>query len=68
MLHFLQRLVAARKAETGASAVEYGLLLAAIAAVIAAVLILLGPQVKASFQKSCDTIKTGNNAGVAATC
>ena len=68
MLHYLQRLVAGRKDETGASAVEYGLLLAAIAAIVAAILLLLGPQVKASFQKSCDAIKTGNNAGVAATC
>ncbi|CAA9363113.1 MAG: hypothetical protein AVDCRST_MAG36-2811 [uncultured Nocardioidaceae bacterium] len=67
MLHFLQRLVAGRD-ETGASAVEYGLLLAAIAAIVAAILLLLGPQVKASFQSSCDAIKTGNNGGTAATC
>ena len=68
MLNFMQRLVAGRKDETGASAVEYGLLLAAIAAIVAAILLLLGPQVKASFQKSCDAIKTSNAGGTASTC
>ncbi|MBI1377631.1 MAG: Flp family type IVb pilin [Frankiales bacterium] len=42
--------------DEGASAVEYGLLVAAIAAVIVAVVFVLGTKVKAAFQSTCDTI------------
>jgi len=40
---------ALRRDDRGATAVEYGLLVAAIAAVIVAVVILLGAQVSAAF-------------------
>ena len=42
--------------ERGATAVEYGLMVALIAAVIAAVVTLLGTDVKAAFQKVVDAI------------
>jgi pilus assembly protein Flp/PilA len=38
--------------EDGASAVEYGLLVAAIAAIIVAVVFLLGNRVKSTFSKT----------------
>ena len=42
--------------ERGATAVEYGLMVALIAAVIAAVVTLLGTDVKDAFQKVVDAI------------
>jgi len=45
--------------DEGASAVEYGLLLAAIAAVIVAVVFLLGGKVKTAFQSTCTSISAG---------
>lgn len=43
--------------DDGASAVEYGLLLAAVAAVVVAAVFLLGGAVKELFTSSCDTIQ-----------
>src|SRR4051812_50099110 len=43
-------------AEKGASAVEYGLMVAAIAAVIVGTVFALGGFVKASFDKTCSAI------------
>jgi pilus assembly protein Flp/PilA len=57
MLQFIQRL-AARKDEKGASAVEYGLLVAAIAALIVVIVFALGGIVSEVFQDTCDTIST----------
>lgn len=45
------------KEEDGAAAVEYGLLVALIAAVIVAVVGLLGTEIKGAFQTVCDKIK-----------
>jgi Flp pilus assembly pilin Flp len=45
-----------RRDEAGATAVEYGLLLALIAAVIIAVVILLGGQVSSGFQDFVDQL------------
>jgi pilus assembly protein Flp/PilA len=42
--------------DRGATAVEYGLLVALIAAVIVAIVILLGRQVSNAFQSVSDTI------------
>ena len=39
--------------DEGASAVEYGLLVAAIAAIIVAVVFLLGNRVNSAFSKTC---------------
>ncbi len=66
MLHFMQRLVAGRKDETGASAVEYGLLVAAIAALVVVIVFALGGVVKGVFTKSCTSIQA--KAATTETC
>ncbi len=65
MLQFLQRLVN-RKDEKGASAVEYGLLVAAIAALIVVIVFALGGLVKNVFTKTCTDI--GTKATVSNSC
>ena len=67
MLEFLQRLAAGRKDETGASAVEYGLLVAAIAALIVVAVFGIGKVVSGSFSSTCTTLKTQTN-DTTATC
>ncbi len=62
MVQFLQRLVTGRKDEAGASAVEYGLLVAAIAALVVAVVFALGGVVKGVFNSTCT--KVGTQASV----
>jgi pilus assembly protein Flp/PilA len=54
----------ARRGDEGASAVEYGLLVAAIAAVVVALVFALGAYVRGAFQTSCDSIA---NSGVKST-
>jgi pilus assembly protein Flp/PilA len=57
MLSYLQRLVHGRRTdEKGASAVEYGLLVAAIAALIALVVFGFGSVVKGVFKDTCGKI------------
>jgi pilus assembly protein Flp/PilA len=48
-----------RTREDGGSAVEYGLLVAGVAGVIAAAVFLFGQQVGALFGNSCDSISSG---------
>ena len=55
-------------ADNGASAVEYGLLVAAIAAVVVIIVFALGGVVKEVFADTCDSIKAGAGTGVAANC
>ena len=66
MLEYLQRLVN-RKDEKGASAVEYGLLVAAIAAIIVLVVFVIGKYVKGAFDNTCDGLQ-GNVSGVSESC
>lgn len=47
--------------EKGASAVEYGLMVAAIAAVIVGIVFGLGTLVTNAFQKTCVAIASGND-------
>lgn len=47
-----------RRQECGASAVEYGLLIAAIAAVIVAAVVILGGFTSSLFTGTCTTIQT----------
>lgn len=71
MIQYLQLLLDARfpeRDQRGASAVEYGLLVAGIAAVIVALVFLLGGTITDAFQGTCDEIATGQNGGTAATC
>jgi pilus assembly protein Flp/PilA len=55
MLAYIRK-VADRKSDEGASAVEYGLLVAAIAAVIVLIVFALGSVVKGAFQDTCNNI------------
>ncbi|MCW2766928.1 MAG: Flp family type IVb pilin [Nocardioides sp.] len=62
MVDYLRILLDARFArmeERGASAVEYGLLIAGIAAVIVAVVMVLGGVIKGAFTATCDSMSTG---------
>lgn len=65
MLELMQRLI--RKDEKGASAVEYGLLVAAIAAIIVVIVFALGGIVKGAFKNTCDEIVSGNS-GISGSC
>ena len=69
MLSTIRNAVAGRKSDQGASAVEYGLLVAAIAALIVVVVFVLGGYVQEAFNKTCDEIGSGDqNAATAADC
>lgn len=60
MLHDLSRWVFVRmnglRNERGATAVEYGLMVALIAAIIVAVVALLGEEIRAAFQTVVDAL------------
>ncbi len=45
------------RSDRGASAVEYGLLIAGIAAVIVTVVMAFGPAIQAKFQTTCDAVQ-----------
>ena len=55
MLNYIRK-AQARRAEDGASAVEYGLLVAAIAAIIVIIVFALGNIIQGSFKKTCDAM------------
>ena len=65
MIRYMRNLMNARNDE-GASAVEYGLLVAAIAAVIVIIVFALGGVIKNVFTKTCSTVSSG--ASVAGSC
>ena len=68
MLEYGRIMIQARLAkmdERGASAVEYGLLVAGIAAVIVAIVFLLGGQISSAFNKTSECIST---KGSSASC
>ncbi len=46
--------------EDGASAVEYGLLIAGVATLIVAVVFLFGEAMMGMFDNTCDTVNTGS--------
>jgi pilus assembly protein Flp/PilA len=52
-----------RRRESGASAVEYGLLIAGIAAIIAVAVFAFGGGSTGMFQDSCKTIMTDHSVG-----
>jgi pilus assembly protein Flp/PilA len=62
VLQFMRDVMRARK-EDGASAVEYGLLVAAIAALIVIVVFALGGVVKKVFSKTCNDIGDAASVG-----
>ncbi len=53
----------ARRDEEGASAVEYGLLVAGIAALIVAVVFLFGGMIEGVFTDTCSTIQADGGTG-----
>jgi pilus assembly protein Flp/PilA len=64
-------MVVQRRDDEGASAVEYGLLVAAIAAIIILVVFALGTFVKGAFKDTCTAFKSSNavnSAGVNNNC
>jgi pilus assembly protein Flp/PilA len=58
----------ARRGEDGASAVEYGLLVAGIAALVVAVVFLFGGMISNAFNDTCATIQGNGSAASNATC
>ena len=60
MLQYMQRIMRAKN-EDGASAVEYGLLVAAIAAVIVIIVFALGGLIKSAFSNTCSAIQSGGS-------
>jgi pilus assembly protein Flp/PilA len=67
MQKYLRRLMN-RKEEQGASAVEYGLLVAAIAALIVIIVFALGGVIKENFFHTCDVIKTEAGPPIGSEC
>ena len=71
MLDYLLILADAKKAkmeERGASAVEYGLLVAGIAALIVAVVFLFGGFIKEIFSDTCQSIKNSATGVTGGAC
>ena len=62
MLEFI-RTFTSRRDEDGASAVEYGLLVAGIAALIVAIVFVFGGVIEQAFNGTCDTIASGTSGG-----
>lgn len=67
MLEFIQKIQKGRS-EDGASAVEYGLLVAAIAAVIVIIVFALGGLIKSAFSSTCSNINGGSFSHTSASC
>ncbi len=66
MLDYLRIMLNARVAkmdERGASAVEYGLLVAGIAALIVLVVFAFGNTIQAVFQDTCNEVANGSGSG-----
>ena len=57
-----------RRFDDGASAVEYGLLVAGIAALIVTVVFVFGGVIKKSFSGTCGKISAGSSATAASSC
>ncbi len=65
MLEFI-RTITSRRDEEGASAVEYGLLVAGIAALIVAIVFVFGGVIRDAFGNTCKSIKNGGSTSSAA--
>ena len=62
MIEFIRN-ITSRRDEDGASAVEYGLLVAGIAALIVAIVFLFGGVIKNAFSDTCGTISGQGSTG-----
>jgi pilus assembly protein Flp/PilA len=67
MLEFIRN-ITSRRNDDGASAVEYGLLVAGIAALIVTVVFVFGGVIKSSFSKTCGSISAGAAATSTSSC
>ena len=67
MLEYIRKIQNHRN-EDGASAVEYGLLVALIAAVIVVAVIALGGLVKGAFTSTCSGIDSGAGSAISSSC
>jgi pilus assembly protein Flp/PilA len=65
MLDYLRTLLLARRDERGASAVEYGLLIAGIAALVVVVVFAFGDNLNDLFTSTCDSVNGNAEAGCA---
>ena len=65
MLEFIRN-ITSRRHEDGASAVEYGLLVAGIAALIVATVFIFGKVINKSFTDTCGKVQGG--AGASTSC
>ncbi len=61
----ITRIRTALRHDEGASAVEYGLLVAAIAAIIVLIVFAIGKFVKAGFSDTCSGLKQGSYSAAA---
>ena len=70
MLSYFRNVMNAKRDDEGASAVEYGLLVAAIAAIIILLVFALGGYVKGAFKKTCDAFASSSitQVGTTNTC
>ena len=71
MVDYLRIMINARIAkieERGASAVEYGLLVAGIAALIVVVVFLFGGYIKGIFSQTCDAITNADGSTITGDC
>ena len=64
MIAFVRNVRRHQKNDEGASAVEYGLLVAAIAAVIVVIVFALGGLVRDKFHDTCNNIQTNGTGTV----
>ena len=65
-LQYVRAMIDSTRNDEGASAVEYGLLVAAIAAVIVIIVFALGGVIQEVFQNTCDEVSSG--ASTTETC
>ena len=68
MLQYIRNVVRSRKDEDGASAVEYGLLVAAIAALIVVIVFALGGLIRDVFTDTCNEISTKSGTSSSTGC
>jgi pilus assembly protein Flp/PilA len=66
MLEFF-RTILSRRNQDGASAVEYGLLVAGIAALVVAIVFVFGGVIRDAFAGTCNTVASHNTASGGAT-
>jgi len=67
MLHHIRN-IARRRDQDGASAVEYGLLVAGIAALVVTIIFVFGNTMNKSFRNSCGRFSAGASASNTSTC